>query len=74
MAIVRFLDPKKQCCELSSPNDPILIYLTEQEKEQLKHCPTGDCMMLINEKLPEHEIQEVAEKLNETKDPRRISR
>jgi len=71
MAMIRFLDNNKRCYQVHTPETPVLIYLSPKEKKMLIEAPEGQCMMLINNKLPENEIEERRIALN-TKDQPKI--
>lgn len=46
--IIRFLDNKGRVCEIGTPNIPILIYATAEEKKNISSMPDGACLTLID--------------------------
>jgi hypothetical protein len=71
MAIIRFLDGKGNCCQINTPEQQMLVYLTENERKLLSQAEKGDCLYLMQDDLPQEEMEQVIEKLN-TKDPKVI--
>lgn len=67
--IVRFLDRKGRCCQIATPEIPILVYMTPEEKEKLSQSTDHQCLMLIDQKLSMEEQNKVVEKLNTKMDP-----
>jgi len=70
--IVRFIDRKGRCCQVATPETPILVYMTEDEKAKLQSGSGGQCLMLIDNRLGEEKIQKTAELLNTKLDPLQI--
>jgi hypothetical protein len=68
MAIIRFLGKDNTCYQVSTPKNPVLIYLTPDERQMLAGSKEGDCLLLINNNLSEQDAEQVIEGLN-TKDP-----
>jgi len=66
--IVRFLDAKGRCCQVSTPQTSMLVYMNAAEKKQLIDNGEGQCLMMINSQDQE-EIQKISVKLNTKEDP-----
>jgi hypothetical protein len=69
LAIIRFLDRKGRCCQVSTADTHILVYFNENEKKTMNRVPIGDAMFILNSKLPEYNQEEIVETLNTKSDP-----
>jgi len=72
MAIVRFLDKNNQCYQVQAPENPVLIYLTPNERKQIMESPVGQCLMLIDGQLPQNIVDEKIAALNIKEQPKTL--
>jgi len=72
MAIIRFLDKENHCYQIHTPDTPILIFLSENEKKKVQDSPKGECVMLVDSTLTEEEIATKVAALNTKDDPRML--
>jgi len=66
MPIVRFLDKKNNCYELSSPENPMLIYLNDAERKKILNTVQGECVIFANS----NDSSEQVNHLNTTDQPK----
>jgi len=67
--IVRFLDRKGRCCQIATPEIPILVYMTADEKKKLLSSNESQCLMLIDNRLDSKTQEQIVQKLNTKTDP-----
>jgi len=67
--IIRFIDNQGRCCQIATPDTPLLVYMTADEKKNLNVAEEGQCLMLVDSKFSPEEQQEIAAKLNMKADP-----
>jgi len=67
--IVRFLDKKGRCLQVATPDTPILIYMTKDEKKTLIQSEESQCLMLIDGRYSEEEQKRIVELLNTKMEP-----
>ena len=68
MAIIRFLDESGTCYQIDTFTTPVLIALTQAEKETLQSTQNGECLSIINNQLPETQIKSIQSALNTKND------
>lgn len=69
MAIIRFLGKNDTCFQVHTPETPILIFLTNEEKKKMLETPDGQCLMLLDGRLSEKETKTKTKLLNTKEDP-----
>ena len=67
--IIRFLDKHDRCCQITTPNTNILVYMTEEEKQQLIQSERSQCLMLIDARESAERQQRIVQLLNTKDDP-----
>lgn len=71
--IIRFIDKQGRCCQVATPDTPILVYMTEDEKNNLSSSAEGQCLMLVDKRFSPEEQQQIAAKLNMKANPLTIT-
>lgn len=70
--IIRFLDSKGRCCQVTTPESPTLIFFNEDEREVLLSMPPNECMISIDKNIPFEEQEDIRERLNTKEEPLQI--
>ena len=70
--IIRFLDNKDRCMEVTTPETPVLLYMTPSEKAMMNAGEAGDCLFIIDNQHNEEETKSIMDKLNTKDNPIRM--
>lgn len=70
--IIRFLDAKGRCCQVTTPESPTLIFFNRNEREALLSMRENECMITIDENIPFEEQEDIRKRLNTKDEPLQI--
>jgi hypothetical protein len=70
--IIRFLDSKGRCCQVTTPETPTLIFFNKNERKALLSMNPNDCMISIDKNIPFEEQEDIRKRLNMKEEPLQI--